>query len=168
MQTNQEQKLPIKENHIEFRQRKRNNTNNHVFYCSNYSSQSKKYINNEKNIIKRKNEIDHPEPLITEFGEDLEELKAEFIKKTKDEILIKNNLDIQIIKNKDNLERTKDSSEGQDSSHEYKINKKEKSNNINSEAKVKIKSSNSSTKPLNIKQEVLNRALKGINTKNKK
>ena len=168
MQANQEQKLPIKENHIEFRSRKRNNTNNHVFYCSNYSSQSKKYINNRKKIIMRKNEIDHPEPLITEFGEDLEELKAEFIKKTKDEILIKNNLDIQIIKNKDNLERTKDSSEGQDSSHEDKINKIEKSNDINSEAKVKIKISNSSTKPLNIKQEVLNRSLKEINTKNKK
>ena len=66
------------------------NRSNHVYYNSKSSNQSNIYNSNKDLEITKKSScnneidndyIDHPQPLISENEEDLEELKAQFIKK---------------------------------------------------------------------------------------
>lgn len=134
MQSNTNEKIPIKVNNLN--SRKGNNKKNHVYFVSNYSNSNQKNIKNsekqmDKNISynkiqhEKKIELDHPQPLITEFDDDLDELKNVLTQKEKKDIIHTYNSNKKNKKDKDNLERTKDSSEGQNSIHEDKIIKSE-------------------------------------------
>ena len=77
-------------------------------------------INN--NRPKNESELDHPKPLITDYDEDLDDLKSQFNTKQEKQIIDNKNIDLKNIKKVETLEKNKDSSKGQDSIHEYKEN----------------------------------------------
>ena len=141
MQSIQEKKIQINENNIIRNSRKNYNTNNHVHFYSNSSKKNKDELSNDRiieNKIKNeaKEELDHPKPLITENDEDLDNLKSQFDQKEQKEINITPPIsENAIIQKNENLEKTKDSSEGQESNYEHKIVKSEKNKMVCSDLK---------------------------------
>ena len=141
MQSIQEKKIQINENNIIRNSRKNYNTNNHVHFYSNSSKKNKDSLSNDRiieNKIKNeaKEELDHPKPLITENDEDLDNLKSQFNQKEQKEINVTPpTSENAIIQKNENLEKTKDSSEGQESNYEYKIIKSEKNKMVCSDLK---------------------------------
>ena len=166
MQSIQEKKIQINENNIIRNSRKNYNTNNHVHFYSNSSKKNKDVLNNDRiieNKIKNeaKEELDHPKPLITENDEDLDNLKSQFDQKEQKEINVTPpTSENAIIQKNENLEKTKDSSEGQESNYEYKIIKSEKNKMVCSDLK------NYNNKGNNLKMNKNNKT-EGVNSINK-
>ena len=166
MQSIQEKKIQINENNIIRNSRKNYNTNNHVHFYSNSSKKNKDSLSNDRiieNKIKNevKEELDHPKPLITENDEDLDNLKSQFDQKEQKEINITPpTSENAIIQKNENLEKTKDSSEGQESNYEYKIIKSEKNKMVCSDLK------NYNNKGNNLKMNKNNK-IEGVNGINK-
>ena len=112
IQPNENNKNKEKEKEKYVRSQKMLNRSNHVHYNSKSSNQSNVYNSNKGLEITKKSScneidndyIDHPQPLLSENEEDLEELKAQFIKKeeTKEKETTKNVVDVN-----SNVENTK-------------------------------------------------------------
>ena len=144
MNSNLEQKELKKEKYFGIYSRYNNNKNNHVLYISNSSNEVKLDIkkNNKFTYYPRneqKDELDHPKPLITEYEDELVDLKSEFKPNE--------NIGNKIIKDKDNIEKTKDSSEGQDSIYDDKHIKN--GTYKNSDIDTEVKSNNKIEKNCN-------------------
>ena len=112
IQPNENNKNKEKEKEKYVRSQKMLNRSNHVHYNSKSSNQGNVYNSNKGLEITKKSScneidndyIDHPQPLLSENEEDLEELKAQFIKKeeTKEKETTKNVVDVN-----SNVENTK-------------------------------------------------------------
>ena len=172
-------------NIVSMRSRQNNNHKNHVSYFSNdlRSAKDKKEINNKNQKISRNNqqikelELDHPEPLITDYDEDIYDLKSQFYAKTeKNEINTNQNLKDLPQENKDKNTKNEiiysdkknitnnENANNININDKSKIDKEIKINNINSENKTKEEIVKNNTK-INI-SETKNYSLRTFDRRN--
>jgi len=142
-------------NIVYMRSRQSNNHKNHVSYYSNNlnSVRDKNEINqtiSRNNQIKKELELDHPKPLITDYDEDINELKTQFYTKSEknnintnqnlkdlpQENQEKNTKNKLIYSDKENISNNENIN-SINMNDESKIDKDIKINNVNSENKAK-------------------------------
>ncbi len=132
------QKIINKNNHVHYYSKSSNRSNNNTNSKKDLKLSKKLSYNDEKN---NEEEIDHPKPLLSDIEEDLDDLKAQFIKKNVDkEILNKdknNNLYFE------NIKKNNNTMDILDTKNKILIeeNTKEKDNNINNEKVLNKKKS---------------------------
>ena len=93
-----------------------------------YNSKSFRGINN--NRLKNESELDHPKPLITDYDEDLDDLKSQFNIKQEKETNDNKNIELKNNKNIETQEKIKSPSKGQELIHDKEKYKKLKSENL--------------------------------------